>query len=68
MALCHEIMSDQLLAYRLRLAHASGKRVIHLRTMAPHPGFFPRASRFILQQRGRESAARLCDQLRALAI
>jgi NTE family protein len=64
MALCHEIMSDQLLSYRLRLAEGSGKRVIHIRTMAPHPGFFPRHTRHILQQRGRESAMRLCDQLR----
>lgn len=66
MALCHEIMSDQLLAYRLRLAQSSGKRVIHLRTTAPHPGIFPRASRFVLQERGRAAARQLCEQLRAL--
>lgn len=67
MALCHEIMSDHLLSYRLRLAQASGKRLIHVRTMAPHPGFFPRGVRYVLQQRGRESAMRLCDQFRSLA-
>lgn len=63
-ALCHEIMSDKLLSYRLRLAESSGKRVIHIRTMAPHPGLFPRGTRHILLQRGRESALRLRDQLR----
>ena len=65
MALCHEIMSDRLLHYRLQLAAASGKKVIHLRTMAPHPGIFPRASRFVLRERGQETARRLCEQLHA---
>lgn len=66
-ALCHQIMSDKLLSYRLRLAEASGKRLIHLRTTAPHPGIFPREKRFILQQRGREAASQLCQQLRTQA-
>lgn len=66
-ARCHEIMSDKLLSYRLRLARSSGKRVIHIRTTAPHPGLFPRRARFILQERGREAALRLCDQLRGVA-
>lgn len=65
-ARCHEIMSDKLLSYRLRLARSSGKRVIHIRTVAPHPGIFPRGARHILLERGRESAARLCDQLHTL--
>ena len=66
MAHCHEIMSDQLLAYRLRLARTSGQRVIHIRTTTPHPGLIPRASRFVLQERGREAARQLCAQLRTL--
>ncbi len=66
-ARCHEIMSDKLLSYRLRLAHASGKRIVHLRTLAPHPGLFPRRTRYILQERGRASAGLLCEQLRAPA-
>lgn len=65
-ARCHEIMSDRLLSYRLRLAESSGKRVIHIRTVAPHPGLFPRAARYVLRERGRESAIRLCEQLGSL--
>jgi hypothetical protein len=64
MALCHEIMSNQMLSYRLRLAALTDKRVIHIQTYAPHPGIFPRKSREVLRQRGREAAVRLCDQLR----
>jgi len=65
MALCHEIMSNQMLSYRLRLAALTDKRVIHIQTYAPHPGIFPRKSREVLRQRGREAAVRLCDQLRS---
>lgn len=64
MALCHEIMSNELLSYRLKLAGLTNKRVIHIQTYAPHPGIFPRKSRHILHERGTESARKLCDQLR----
>lgn len=65
-AACHETITKETNALRLKLAEASGKRIIKVDTVTAHPKLFPHKQRAGLIQAGRESGERTATMLNML--
>ncbi len=62
-AVGHQLVSQLLNGYRKELAELRGKRLIHLETKAPHPGWFNQRREPLIEV-GRQSGRRAVDALR----
>jgi len=63
-AKCHQIIGDEIFKVRWRELERSGKRIIDIVTVTPHPKLFPTQERYALVEEGRKAGLRAVAALR----
>ena len=63
-AKCHQIIGDEIFKVRLRELERSGKRIIDVVTMAPHPRLVPTRERYALVEAGKKSGLKVVAALK----